>query len=388
MTAFLLRFFIPNYLDTTNGEVRKKYGILGGVVGIIANLILFTVKLLAGLSVNSIALMADAFNNLTDVASSVVTVFGFILAGKPADHEHPFGHGRLEYVAGLIVSFLVILIGYEFFKSSLERILHPSPVQFNLLVLILIILAILTKGWLAYLNRHLAQAINSPTLAATSFDSISDVISSSCVAISLIATIWTDFPLDGYIGLVVSAIILYAGFNLTKETISPLLGESAPSELADELVAKVCSYPGIIDVHDLVIHNYGPGQYMASIHAEVPATMEIMAMHELIDQVEREVARDLNLTLSIHMDPVNQNTEEYRRNHSEITQITSQFTEILSFHDLRLIGQGEKGNILFDIVVKPGLGPEREQELVAEITKCINELHPHYGCIIDVDRQY
>jgi len=388
VTAFLIRAFVPNYQATTNSEVRKKYGILGGVVGILVNLLLFSVKLLAGLSINSIAMLADAFNNLSDVASSVITIFGFILAGKPADQEHPFGHGRLEYVAGLIVSFLVILIGYEFFKSSMERIFSPSPIQFNTLAFTIILLAILAKGWLAYFNRHLAKAINSHALSATSFDSISDVISSSCVALSLLATRWTAFPFDGYIGLVVAGIILYAGISLTKETISPLLGESAPAELVAEIVAKVSSYQGIINTHDLVIHNYGPGQYMCSIHAEVPATMEIMAIHELIDQIEREVARDLNLVLTIHMDPVNEDSEEYQKNHQEITHIVNQFTEIISFHDLRIIGQGEKENIIFDIVVKPGLAPTREQELIEEITKCVQEIHPQYGCIIDVDRQY
>ena len=388
VTAFLIRTFIPNYQETNNGEVRKRYGILGGVVGILVNLLLFTVKLLAGLSINSIAMLADAFNNLSDVASSIITIFGFILAGKPADQEHPFGHGRLEYVAGLIVSFLVILIGYEFFKSSLDRILHPNPVQFNTLAFTIISLAILAKGWLAYFNRHLAKAINSHALSATSFDSISDVISSSCVALSLLATRWTAFPLDGYIGLVVAGIILYAGISLTKDTISPLLGESAPAELVVEIVAKVRSYPGIINTHDLIIHNYGPGQYMVSLHAEVPATMDIMDMHELIDQVERETARDLNLVLTIHMDPVNQDSEEYQKNYQEITQILNQFTEIISFHDLRIIGQGEKGNIIFDIVVKPGLAPAREQALVAQIINCVNEIHPQYGCVIDVDRQY
>jgi len=388
LTGLLIRTFVPNYQNAADSQVRKGYGLLGGTVGILVNLALFFFKLLASLTVGSIAMLADAFNNLSDVASSLVTIFGFVLADKPADEEHPFGHGRSEYIAGLIVSFLVILIGYEFFKSSLERILNPAPLQFSSLALIIIIIAILAKGWLAYFNRQLAQAINSQTLSATSFDSISDVISSSCVALSLLAARWTTFPLDGYIGLIVAGIILYAGISLTKETISPLLGETAPSELAAEITAKVRSYPGIINIHDLVVHNYGPGQYMASLHAEVPAKMDIMELHELIDLVERETARELNLALTIHMDPVNQDSEEYQKNKQEIGQITGRFTEIVSFHDLRIIGQGERENIIFDIVVKPGLGSEREAELVKQITSAVQKLHPHYGCIIGVDRQY
>lgn len=388
ITSLLIRLFIPNYQDTVNAEVRKKYGILGGAIGILVNVLLFALKLLAAISANSIAIMADAFNNLSDAASSVVTIFGFVLAGKPADREHPFGHGRLEYIAGLIVSFMVILIGYEFFKSSLERILHPAPIQFSYLALAVLTLSILAKGWLAYFSRRLGLAVNSQALSASSYDSISDVVSSGCVALSLIISRWTVFPLDGYIGLAVAGIIFYAGINLTRQTISPLLGESAPRELAKEIEAKVTSYPGILNTHDLVIHNYGPGQYMASIHAEVPAAMDIMEIHELIDKVEREVAKDLNIVLTIHMDPLNQDSDEYKKSYREITEILGSFPEISSFHDLRLIGKGKKKNIVFDIVVKPELKPEDIQEVVDRLIRSVNTLHPQYGCVIDVDKEY
>lgn len=388
ITSLLIRLFIPNYQDTVNAEVRKKYGILGGAIGILVNVLLFALKLLAAISANSIAIMADAFNNLSDAASSVVTIFGFVLAGKPADREHPFGHGRLEYIAGLIVSFMVILIGYEFFKSSLERILHPAPIQFSYLALAVLTLSILAKGWLAYFSSRLGLAVNSQALSASSYDSISDVVSSGCVALSLIISRWTVFPLDGYIGLAVAGIIFYAGINLTRQTISPLLGESAPRELAKEIEAKVTSYPGILNTHDLVIHNYGPGQYMASIHAEVPAAMDIMEIHELIDKVEREVAKDLNIVLTIHMDPLNQDSDEYKKSYREITEILGSFPEISSFHDLRLIGKGKKKNIVFDIVVKPELKPEDIQEVVDRLIRSVNNLHPQYGCVIDVDKEY
>ena len=388
LSHFLVRLFVPDYQNISDSTVRKKYGILGGTVGIIVNVILFILKLAAGLAVNSIAMLADAFNNLSDVASSLVTVFGFILAGKPADKEHPFGHGRLEYIAGLIVSFLVILIGYEFFKTSLGRIINPGPVEFSIPALLLLIIAMLSKVWLFIFNRYLAKAINSQALSASSLDSISDVISTACVALSLVIFRWTAFPIDGYIGLVISGIIIYTGINLTRETISPLLGEPAPAELVETLVNKVLSYPQIMNIHDLIIHNYGPGQYLASLHVEIPSTVDIMAIHETIDQIERDVARDLNLILSIHMDPINQDSAEYQKSYREISEITARFKEIVSFHDLRIVGQGEKQNIIFDIVVSPGLKPEREQEIIKQITEGIKEIHPHYNCIISVDQLY
>lgn len=388
LSKFIVHKFIPNHQDTANNEIRKKYGLLGGIVGIIVNLLLFAFKLFAGLAVNSIAMMADAFNNLSDVASSCVTIFGFVMAGKPADKEHPFGHGRLEYIAGLIISFLVILIGYEFFKSSLQRILNPTPIEYNHLALIILLGAILAKGWLALFNRYLAKAINSQTLSASSFDSISDVISSSCVVLSLLLSRWTTFPLDGYIGLVVAGIIIYTGISLTKDTINPLLGEPAPPELVEALITKVISHPEIINTHDLIIHNYGPGQYLASIHAEVPANADIMEIHELIDQIEKDVAQELNMILSIHMDPINQDSSEYQKSFQELSEILTRFPDVLSFHDLRIVGQGEKKNILFDIVVKPGFAPEQGQDLIKEINAQVQELHPHYNCLIDIDQHY
>lgn len=388
LSKLLVHSIIPNHQDTTDNDVRKKYGILGGIVGIIVNLLLFAFKLFAGLAVNSISMMADAFNNLSDVASSLVTIFGFIMAGKPADKEHPFGHGRLEYIAGLIISFLVILIGYEFFKSSLQRILNPTPVEYNHLALIILLAAIIAKVWLFFFNRYLARAISSTTLNASSFDSISDVISTGCVVLSLLASRWTTFPIDGYIGLVVAGIIVFTGINLVKDTINPLLGEPAPPELVEDLLAKISSHPEILDTHDLIIHNYGPGQYLASVHVEVPANIDIMEIHEVIDHIEKEVAEDLNLLLSIHMDPINLDSAEYQQSLQEITEISSEFPEILSFHDLRIVGQGAKKNILFDIVLEPGLTPRQTLYIKEKLTLKVQEIHPQYNCIIDIDLYY
>lgn len=387
-SQLLIKTFVPDYQNTKNQNVRKRYGYLGGVVGIVVNLLLFAVKFLAGLTVNSIALMADAFNNLSDVASSVITIFGFVLAGKPADEEHPFGYGRIEYIAGLIVSFLVILIGYEFIKTSIERILHPETLEFNLLVFGIVIISILLKGWLGLFNKKLGLAIDSHALSASSFDSFSDMISTGCVAVSLLASRWTDLPLDGYIGVIVAGIILYAGFSLTKDTISPLLGDTSHKELAREITDMVLGYEGIENVHDLIIHNYGPGRYMVSLHAEVPAQRDIMELHELIDKVEREVARHFHVVLTIHLDPVNKDTEENRIIREEIGEILCNFPAVQSYHDLRFVGRGNIRNVLFDIVVKPGLGKNEEKELRRDICQAIQAVHPGYVCIIHVDREY
>ncbi|MBZ4653710.1 MAG: czcD 2 [Peptococcaceae bacterium] len=388
LSQFLVKAFIRDYQKTQKPEVRSKYGYLGGVVGILANLLLFAVKLTTGLALNSIAFIGDAFNNLTDVASSLVTILGFRLAGKPADEEHPFGHGRLEYIAGLIVSFLVILVGYELIKSSLDRILHPVPVTFSLPAFLIIIFAILTKGWLSLFNRYLARAIDSQALSATSFDSLSDMISTGCIGLSLLASLWTSFPLDGYVGIIVSGIILYSGISLTKETISPLLGEVPEQELVENITKKVLSYEGITGVHDLIVHSYGPGRHMASIHAEVPSNRDIMELHELIDHVERQVSKELGIVLTIHMDPVNVDSEELMRMQEEVAQILQEFPQVQSFHDFRIVGKNEKENLIFDVVVKSGMSKEEEKELRKAITRKVQEKHPYFFCIITIDKDY
>ena len=305
LSKFLISKFIKNSKDTNNKKVRDAYGYLGGIVGIIVNLILFATKLIIGILLNSIAVTADAFNNLSDVASSVITILGFKLASKPADKEHPFGHGRLEYISGLIVSFLVILVGFEFIKTSYDRIIHPSKVIFNLIPFILILVSIGFKLWISGFNKTIGKAIKSSALEASSFDALSDVVSSSCVALSLLLSNWIDFPIDGYIGILVSFFIIYAGYSLIKDTMNPLLGEAPDVELVKGLQAKLLSYDYITGAHDLVIHNYGPGRCMASIHAEVPCDISIVKIHEIIDKAEKEISEEFDIYLVIHMDPIN-----------------------------------------------------------------------------------
>ncbi len=385
-SQFIVRSSIKNYTETKVPEVRGKYGYLSGIVGILANIMLFAVKLATGLLINSIAFIGDAFNNLTDAASSLVTIIGFKLANKPADDEHPFGHGRFEYIAGLIVSFLIILVGYELLRSSFERILHPIPVHFSLPAFLIIIFAICVKGWLFVFNRFLSRTIDSKALLATAYDSLSDMISTGCIGLSLLLSLFTKFAFDGYVGLLVAGIIIYSGISLTKETISPLLGEVPDQELIDQISRKICSYEKVAGIHDLIVHTYGPGKYMASIHVEMPSDQDIMVMHEYIDMIENHVAKEMGILLTVHLDPLNVDSEDHKKMTEELDRILKEFPEVLSFHDLRIVGKGERENLVFDVVVKKGITHEEKKKLRQAITARVHEQHAYYNCVITFDQ--
>ncbi|GAA0177582.1 cation diffusion facilitator family transporter [Clostridium sediminicola] len=388
ISKFLVRHFVKDYKNIEDNSVRESYGYLGGFVGIITNSILFAVKLVVGLTINSIAVTADAFNNLSDTVSSIITIVGFKLAGKPADKEHPFGHGRIEYISGLIVSFMVMYVGVEFVKSSFDRIIHPSSVTFKLVPFILILVSIGIKIWLSIFNKYIGKSINSSALEASSLDALSDVISSSCVALSLLLSKWISLPIDGYIGILVSLFILYSGYSLVRETINPLLGQAPDSELIHKIEDAVMNNKYILGVHDLIVHNYGPGRMMASIHAEVPADENIVEVHEVIDQIERDISNDLNLFMVIHIDPLNLNCKILNNTKIEISKILEKFSEIKSFHDFRIVGDGEIQNLIFDIVVDSSKKVKDEEELIRSIRFEVKKLHPLYETIITIDREY
>jgi cation diffusion facilitator family transporter len=390
LSKFLISKFIKNYEDTSNKKVRVAYGYLGGLVGIIVNLILFIAKLIIGMLLNSIAVTADAFNNLSDVASSVITILGFKLASKPADKEHPFGHGRLEYISGLIVSFLVILVGFEFIKTSYGRIVHPSKVIFNLIPFILILVSIGFKIWISKFNKTIGKAIKSSALEASSFDALSDVVSSSCVALSLLLSIWIDFPIDGYIGMLVSFFIIYAGYSLIKDTMNPLLGEAPDEELVEELKSKLLSYDYITGAHDLVIHNYGPGRCMASIHAEVPCDISIVKIHEIIDKAEKEISSDLDVYLVVHMDPLNIDDDEVNASRLNLLKVLESFPIIKSIHDFRIVGEGSYKNLIFDAVIdfNRSFTEIDEIKLKDDINIELKKAYPSYNSLMTLDRDY
>lgn len=389
-SEILIKTFIKNKENIQEEDIRNKYGYLAGIVGILSNFTLFVVKLFVGILTSSIAVSADAFNNLSDMASSVVTIIGFKLASIPPDKEHPFGHGRLEYISALVVAFMVMLVGIQFVKSSIERILNPVPVKFETIPLILLIISILVKVWLSRFNKFMGEKIDSSALKAASLDALGDVFTSSCVVISFFISKFTTLPIDGYVGIAVSLAILYAGYSLVKETISPLLGEAPDPELVKAINKSVLSYDYVNGVHDLIIHNYGVGKCIASIHAEIPADIDIMTIHDIIDTAEREISEKLKIHLVIHMDPICVENEEISTARDEVEKIIKYNPIIKSMHDFRIIGHGEHKNLIFDIVVDNDKLEKImcEDELKESIKESIKDVHPEYNCVITVDREY
>lgn len=389
-TKFLIFHFVKDYKNTSNEKVRENYGLFAGIIGIIVNIILFSVKLIIGIISNSIAVTADAFNNLSDGVSSVITIIGFKIANKPADEKHPFGHGRIEYISAIIVSFMVLLVGFEFIKASFNRILHPSLIKFEIIPFILILLSIVAKIWLSKFNKYIGNKIDSSTLKASSFDAFSDVITSSCVALSLAISNFTSLPVDGYIGILIALFVMYSGFSLIKETLNPLLGEAPDPKLVNNITTEILNYKYINGVHDLIIHNYGPGKYMASIHAEVPCDIPILEIHEIIDQAEKKLSKKYNILLVIHMDPIDNNDKQVSAIKNEILEIVSKYPLISSIHDFRIIGSGEHKNLIFDVVIdfKQKINESTIKKLKSDLLKDIKNIHPLYETSITIDRGY
>lgn len=388
LTNYLIRTFIKDYTNTKNKEVRQRYGYLSGYAGIVSNIILFSGKLAMGLFLNSIAVMADAFNNLSDVASSVVTIIGFMMSGKPADKEHPFGHGRFEYIAAMIVSFMVMLVGFEFVKSSIRRIRFPETLSFDIFIFLILLASILVKIWLSRFNKVLGNAIGSKVMKATSFDSLSDVIATSVVVLSLLAGRWITFPIDGYVGLAVSFFIFYNGFSLIKDTLNPLLGDAPDEELVKAIMDRALSYKEIIGIHDLIVHDYGPGRTVASIHAEIPYSMDIMEAHDVIDLAEKEISEELGIHLVIHMDPINTDDEIVQKAQCQVMEVLEDFPHQLSIHDFRVVGGQKHMNLVFDMVVPYNFMEKDEKKLTEEVREAIKNKYPKYDVIIKIDRQY
>ncbi|WPC44047.1 cation diffusion facilitator family transporter [Clostridium sp. JS66] len=304
LSELLISKFIKDYKNVENPKVRDKYGYLGGTIGILTNVLLAGAKFMIGRLSNSISLIADAMNNLSDATSSVITIVGFKLSSKPADEEHPFGHGRIEYISGLLISFIVLYIGVEFVKSSYERIMNPAKTEFQWIYLVVLLFSIVIKIWMSKFNKTIAKSINSSALQASSIEAFVDVIICTCIIVSLILSRYTRLVIDGYISLLVSMFILYSGYILIKDTLNPLLGEAPDPELVKNIASKVKEYEYIKGVHELVIHNYGPRKILASIHAEVPKDVSLEEIHRIVDKAEKEISEDLNIHLIIHLEPV------------------------------------------------------------------------------------
>jgi len=384
----LYEALIKKFLSRNSKNPRQQYGYFAGIVGIAVNLLLFGVKLAIGTISNSIAITADAFNNLSDMGSSLITIVGFKIADKPADKDHPFGHGRGEYIAGLVVSFMVLYVGIQFVKTSVERIIHPEKTIFDIVSFIVLVISISAKLWLGKFYDYINKQVASGTLNATSADSYSDVLITSCTAVCLLLSKFIAFPIDGYAGLVVSGFILYAGYGLIKDTISPLLGEAPSPELVRSITQEVLSHKGIIGVHDLIIHTYGSGKYMASIHAEVPSDIPIMDCHEIIDRAESEISKKLGILLVIHTDPINLNNEEIMDTKAKVMSILRTMPDILSLHDFRIVGTNGYKNVLFDIVLSNKVHPSDEEKVKERLISAIKTAYPEMNPIITVDRNY
>ena len=388
MTDFLVHKFIKDSTNIESTEVRTRYGMLASVVGIFCNVLLFSVKLTIGLILSSLAVTADAFNNLSDAASSIISFIGVKMAGKPADAEHPFGHGRIEYIAALIVSFHVIEVGFTFFKSSISKILHPEEISFDLVPFVILILSILVKLWMAFFNNKLGKRIDSKVMLATAADSLGDVITTSATVLSIIICHFTSINVDAIAGLIVSAIVIWSGISIAKDTLEPLIGERVPAELYQKITDIVESYDGIVGTHDLIVHNYGPNRSMATIHAEVPNDINIEVSHEIIDKIERDVKKDLNILLVIHMDPVEMRDEEVLSLREKTSRIVHALDPKLNFHDFRVLKENEQRNLIFDLVIPDSYSEKDANRVMHQLVSLLHEMDGNVECIITLDRSF
>lgn len=385
MTKLLLRFVIKNYQDPTQPQVRGAIGKLSGIVGIVCNLLLFVFKLVVGTISGAVSIAADAMNNLSDASSAVVTLIGFKLAEKPADADHPYGHARYEYLSGLAVAGLIVVIGFELAKTSVEKILHPAEVIFSLPVCIVLVGSILVKLWMGLFNRRLGKMVNSTALLATATDSRNDAISTTAVLLAGILGTAFGWKIDGWMGLAVALFILYSGAMLAKETISPLLGENASPELRQQIAELVSSVPEVLGYHDLMVHDYGPGQRFASMHVEMDQSADPLSCHELIDNLERACLQQLKVNLIIHYDPVVIGDAEMDRMRQVVQTLLGQQDERISIHDFRMVrGQGHS-NLIFDVALPPEL-MQRQQEVKRRLDQDLAENEPGtYYTVITFD---
>ena len=373
MTDFLVRTFVKDYKNTDDARVRTRYGLMASTVGICCNVVLFGAKLFIGLLVGSISVMADAFNNLSDAASSIVGFVGVKMAEKPEDEDHPFGHGRLEYIAAFIVACLVIQVGFSLFKTSLGKVLHPEEMTFRAVSIVVLLFSICVKLWMGWFNKTLGNRVHSAVMKATAADSMGDVITTSSTMFSVIVYgIWV-LNIDGIVGLLVSLIVMWAGVNIAKDTLSPLIGEPIDANLYNEITKFVESYEGIVGSHDLIVHNYGPSKRMASIHAEVPNDVNIEVSHEVIDRIEREALRKFGIFLVIHMDPVETKNSRVMEFGCIIENVLKEIDPRISFHDFRMIEGVNQINLIFDLVVPREYDKKKRELLKEEITGKVTE---------------
>lgn len=387
MTNLLLRLFIKDYKDTKNTNVRTKYGVLGSAVSIVINIILSAFKYAVGTLTASVAITADAINNLSDAASGIVTLFSFKMASRKPDKEHPFGHGRIEYVAALIVGFLVELMGYELIKSSINKIVNPEKVMFSYAAVAVLIFSILGKIWMGLFNKKLGKAINSPAMIAVASDSLSDTAATFITLIALLLSKVTDLPLDGYMGILVSLFILKSGYEILKESISIIVGVPPSKELVDNLVKTITSFDGILGIHDLVIHSYGETRIFSSVHIEFAAEGDFIEAHETADTIERVVKEKFGIELVVHLDPIVTNDIRINALNTMVKNELIQIDSSLTMHDFRVVDGPTRTNLIFDVVISHD-SKKSEEEITNELKERISQLDTRYALVIMYDNDY
>lgn len=367
-------------------HVRASYGILGSIVGIICNLALFVLKLLVGLAIHSMAVTADALNNLSDTASSIISLLGARAASRPADRDHPFGHGRIEYIASLIISFIIIEVGFTFFKESVNKIMHPEAIHFSWIAFLLLLVSVGVKLWMSYFNRSLAGSIHSSVLKATATDSLIDAITTAVTILSLLIYVVADINIDGITSLIVSVLIIWAGIGIAKDTLSPLIGQAMDPDVEKNITEIIREDPAVISTHDLIIHSYGPESKMATIHIEVASSMTLKNAHAVADKAEKKVLRQLGIILVVHVDPVDMEDERIIRIRGQITRILRILDSKLSFHDLQVSFDDNENLITFDLVVPYSYNSDDEDRVLFQVMAFMHELDSRNRCVITIDR--
>ena len=387
MISLLSRLFIKNYKDYENAQVRRAYGTLCGSVGICLNILLFIGKYFAGTLSGSIAIVADSFNNLSDAGSSLITLLGFRLAGKKPDPDHPYGHGRIEYISGLIVAFLILLMGFELAKSSIAKILSPEPMQAGWLPAAILVASICVKVYMFLYNRAVGKKIDSAAMAATATDSLSDSIATTVVLLSMGVAHFFHVNIDGFAGLAVALFILYAGYGAAKDTLAPLLGQAPDPELVKRVTDIVMAHPEVIGIHDLVVHDYGPGRKMVTLHTEVDGKGDFFTLHDAIDNIERELTAECGCHATIHMDPIESDNETVLAMREKVAELVKRIDPAITIHDFRLVPGKTHTNVIFDAVVPPGL-PMTDEAVAERIRLLVADAYPNYYAVVDIDQAY
>lgn len=383
---FLVRRFIKNYQDTKDASVRTSVGKLSGIVGILNNLFLFVIKFVIGTIVHSVSIQADGVNNLTDAGSNIISILSFHLANKPADKDHPFGHERTETIASLFVGILILVLGFETAKESISKVIHPGSIDFRIVSVIILIISIIVKFWMYTYNKKLSKTYDSSLLEATALDSISDVCGTTAVLVSTLLSPVLHFNLDGYMGIVVSGIILYGAYGLLRDMINSLIGEAPDPELVHNIVDRIMAHPAILGVHDMMLHNYGPNKIFASAHVEVDSSKDIFETHDHIDNIEREVKENMNIDLVLHMDPVKVNDPETELYRAKVVEAIHQIDPKWGFHDFRIVSGPTHVNLVFDLVI-PFEEKYTQEEIEAMLLKHIQSNKRIY-LVLTIDHPY